>query len=157
MNHFTAVITGQTLVLVERNGSGLVCQTIAEEARPTSFVEADMALAFHSYGRTSSWELAADGTVVAGIAPVDNRFNGVPAARFDEALGSTHADEFELVLAATVENGDLVTDAEFSAVYVVAGSESHGHSAKLHLVAEGKTWEDRCSSEFTLIRVARKS
>jgi hypothetical protein len=152
MNRFSAVITGQTIVLVERNSSGLVCQTLGEEARPASLADADMALAAMGYGRTAGWDLESE-NLAAPIERVDNSFNGVRAARFDAALGTTHADRFELVSAATVENGDLVTDAEESVIYVVAGSDGTG---KIHMVAEGKTWEDRHTSTFGLIRVARK-
>jgi hypothetical protein len=152
MNRFSAVITGQTIVLVERNGSGLVCQTIAEEARPANLADADMALAAHGYGRTGAWDLEGE-NLSAPIATVDNEFNGVRAARFDAAMGTTHADRFELVSASTVENGDLVTDAEFSEVYLVAGSDGTG---KIHMVREGGTWEDRHTAVFGLIRVARK-
>lgn len=153
MNHFSAAITTSTIVLAERNSSGLVCSIIGEEARPLSFAAADMALAAHGYGRTSAWDLGGADHITADIETVDNEFNGVRAARFDDALGTTHADSFELALAKTVENGDLVTDQEFSAVYVVAGSDGTG---KLHLVAEGKTWNDRHTAEFGVIRVARK-
>jgi hypothetical protein len=152
MNRFSAIITGQTIVLVERNSSNLVAWTIGEEARPASLADADMALAAHGYGRTGAWDLEGD-NLAAPIAQVDNLFNGVRAARFDQAMGTTHADRFELVSATTVENGDLVTDAEESVVYLVAGSDGTG---KIHMVAEGKTWDDRFTSEFGLIRVARK-
>lgn len=156
MNVITATITGVSFLVVERNDLGLVCQTFATEGRPATFAEADKALAFYSFRRTSAWELDENGGVSATVAPVDNRFNGTVAARLDEAVGTTH-EEFELALATTVDNGDLVTDAEFSAIYVVAGFNRVGlHQAKLHMVGEGKTWEDRHSAEFTLVQVARR-
>lgn len=155
MNVTTAHITGIRIVVAERNDMGLVCQTLVTESRPATFAEADTALAFHSLGRTSAWELDENGAVSATVAPVDNRFNGTVAARLDQAVGTTH-EEFELALATTVDNGDLVTDAEYSAVYVVAGSTSYGDQAKLHMVGEGKTWADRHTAEFGLVRVARK-
>lgn len=152
MNHFSAVITSETIVLVERNASGLVCQTLGEEVRPLNLADADMMLAAHGYGRVGGWDLEG-ANLAAEIAPVDNLFNGVRAARFDAALGTTHEAAFELAAATTVDNGDLVTDAEFSAVYLVAGSDGTG---KLHMVAEGKNWDDRHTAEFGLVRVARK-
>lgn len=155
MNVTTATITGVSFLIAERNDLGLICQTFATEARPATFAEADTALAFYSFRRTSAWELDENGGVSATVAPVDNRFNGTVAARLDQAVGTTH-EEFELALASTVDNGDLVTDAEYSAVYVVAGSRTECGSTRLHMVGEGKTWGDRHTAEFGLVRVARK-
>lgn len=155
MNRFSAIITGQTIVLAERNSSNLVTWTIGEEARPASLADADMALAAFGYGRTGAWDLEGD-NMAAPIAQVDNLFNGVRAARFDAALGTTH-DEFELATAASVGNGDLVTDSEFSEVYLVAGSSTECGVTKLHMVREGGTWDQHHTGHFEgLVQVARK-
>lgn len=156
MNTTTATITGVSLVVAERNDLGLVCATLANEARPATLADADTALAFYSLGRTAAWELDNNGGVEAPVAKIDNRFNGTVAARLDQAVGTTH-DEFDLVSATTVQDGDLITDAEFSAVYVIAGSSIESGAAKIHMVGEGRTWEDRHTSVFAgLVWVARK-
>jgi hypothetical protein len=156
MNTTTATITGVSLVVAERNDLGLVCQTLVTEGRPATLAAADTALAFHSLGRTSAWELDSNGGVEAPVAKIDNRFNGTVAARLDQAVGTTH-NEFELASATTVLDGDLITDSEFSAVYVVAGSSLESGAMKIHAVGEGRTWEDRYTSIFEgLVWVARK-
>jgi hypothetical protein len=156
MNTTTATITGVSLVVAERNDLGLVCQTLATEGRPATLAAADTALAFYSLGRTSAWELDNNGGVEAPVAKIDNRFDGTVAARLDQAVGTTH-NEFEPVSATTVRNGDLITDQEFSAIYVVAGSSLESGAMKIHMVGEGQTWEDRHTSTFTgLVWVARK-
>jgi hypothetical protein len=154
MNATTATITGVSLVVEHNNSSGTHSHIIG--VRPASFLEADRALAFVSLGRTSAWDLDTDGGVTATVAPVDNRFNGVVAARLDQAVGTTHG-EFELALAASVNNGDLVTDRDFSEVYLVAGSSTECGVTKLHMVREMGTWESRYTGEFQgLVQVARK-
>lgn len=156
MNRISATITGVSLVIAERNDLGLICETIAVETRPATLAEADRALAFYSLGRVGAWDLDDNGGVEATVVKVDNRFNGVPAARLDQAVGTTH-DEFELARASSVENGDLVTDHEFSEVYLVAGSSTECGLTKLHMVREGATWADRHTGEFSgLVQVARK-
>ena len=156
MNTITATITGVSLFVAERNDLGLVCQTLVNEARPATLADADTALAFHSLGRTSAWELDNNGGVEAPVAKIDNRFNGTVAARLDQAVGTTH-DEFELVSATTVQDGDLITDSDRSAIYVVAGSSLESGAMKIHAVGEGKTWEDRYTSIFSgLVWTARK-
>jgi len=156
MNTTTATITGVSLVVAERNDLGLVCQTLANEARPATLADADKALAFYSLARTAPWELDNNGGVEAPVAKIDNRFNGTVAARLDQAVGTTHG-EFEPVSATTVQDGDLITDSEFSEVYVVAGSSLESGAMKIHMVREGQTWEDRYTSTFTgLVWVARK-
>jgi hypothetical protein len=156
MNATTATITGFSLVVAERNDAGLVCQTLVTEAQPVSFLEADRALAAHSLGRTAPWDLGANGLVSAPVAPVDNRFNGTVAARLDQAMNRTHG-QFEPVLATSVEDGDLITDEEMSAIYVVAGSRLEDGGMKIHMVGEMKTWADRYTTVFHgLVWVARK-
>lgn len=158
MNTITATITAETIVLAERNDLGLTCRVIAEEARPGSFADADAFLAFHSYGRNGAWELTCEGAVEASAAPVDNRFNGTVAARLDRAVGTTH-DAWVVDQACNVDNGDLVSDMDASAVYVVGGSSTECGTTKLHMVAECKTWADRYTGEFVsgeLVRRARR-
>lgn len=156
MNTTTATITGVSLVVAERNDLGLVCQTLANEARPATLADADTALAFYSLGRTAAWELDNNGGVEAPVAKIDNRFNGTVAARLEQAVGTTH-EEFEFVLATTVRDGDLITDQEFSALYVVAGSAPEMGGMKIHMVGEGRTWEDRHTTTFQGgVWVARK-
>jgi len=156
MNTITATITGVSLFVAERNDLGLVCQTLVTEGRPATLAAADTALAFHSLGRTAAWELDNNGGVEAPVVKIDNRFNGTVAARLDQAVGTTH-DEFELVSATTVRDGDLITDSDRSAIYVVAGSSLESGAMKIHAVGEGKTWEDRYTSIFGgLVWTARK-
>jgi hypothetical protein len=156
MNATTATITGFSFVVAERNEAGLVCQTLVNEGQPASFAAADQALAFASLGRTAPWDLDVNGQVSAPVAPVDNRFNGTVAARLDQAVGTTHG-EVEAVLATSVQDGDLITDQDQSALYVVAGSAPSDGGMKIHMVAEGKTWADRHTTVFHgLVWVARK-
>ncbi len=156
MNVTTATITGTSLIVAERNDLGLVCQTLVTEARPASLDSADEALAFASLGRTSAWDLDANGGVEATVAPVDNRFNGTVAARLWEAVGTTH-EPFETVSASSIKDGDIITDSELSELYVVAGSRFESGSMRVHMVAGRKTWADRYTSEFVgLVTLARK-
>lgn len=151
----TATITGSTLVVVERNEAGLTTALVLEVARPADFRTADVELAAAGLGRTSAWELDGD-NISAPVATVDNEFNGTRAAKLWAAVGTTH-EEFELALASTVANGDLVTDSEFSEVYVVGGSSTECGLTKLHMVRELGTWADRHTGEFSgLIQVARR-
>lgn len=155
MNHFSAVITGSSLVLAEVNDAGLTSWLIAEEARPASFQEADTTLAWYGYGRTEAWDLVGAG-VSARVEQIDNLFNGVRAARLDQAVGTTH-NEFDLVPASSINNGDLVTDGDRSAIYVVGGSSTECGVTKLHQVGEGQTWDQHYTGEFRgLVWCARK-
>jgi len=143
---------------VERDDTGLVCQTLVTEARPATLADADMALAFASLGRTSAWELDTNGGVEATVAPVDNRFNGTVAARLDQAVGTTH-EPFEIMHAHQVQDGDLIGDMELNGYAVAAGTRPMGDLTKVHMVSEGKTWEDRYTTDFPsyqLVQVARK-
>lgn len=157
-NTITATITGVSLFVAERNDMGLVCQTLVEEVRPASFASADTALAFASLGRTSAWELDANGGVEATVAPVDNRFNGTVAARLWEAVGTTH-DDFQVMHAHQVQDGDLIGDMDLEGYAVAAGTRPMGDLTKVHMVSEGKTWADRYTTDFPsyqLVQVARK-
>lgn len=157
-NTTTATITGVSFVIAERNDLGLVCQTVAVEARPATLAEADTALAFHSLGRVGAWDLDDNGGVAATVVPVDNRFNGTVAARLDQAVGTTHAP-FEVMFAHQAEDGDLIGDMDLEGYAVVAGSRRESDTMRIHMVSEGKTWEDRYSTDFrafALVQVARK-
>lgn len=158
MNKTTATITGVSLVVAERNDLGLICATIAVEARPATFAEADKALAFYSLRRTSAWELDDNGGVSATVVTVDNRFNGTVAARLDQAVGTTH-DDFETMFARQAQDGDLIADMELCGWAVVAGSRQEGETMRIHMVSEGKTWAERYTTDFPshrLVKVARK-
>lgn len=151
-----ATITATEIVVADRNASGLICQTLLIEARPATFELADMALATVSLTRTEAWELGGDGAIHAQVTDLDNTFNGVVAARLENKIGTTHG-EIEPVLARTVQNGDIITDREASALYLVAGTNPAGQDMKVHMVAEGKGWNDRHTSTFSgLVWVARK-
>jgi len=157
-NTTTATITGVSLFVAERNDLGLVCQTLVTEARPASFELADVALAFASLRRTSAWELDTNGGVEAPVAEVDNRFGGTVAARLWEAVNTTH-DEFVTMFAYQAEDGDLISDMEVSAPYVVAATRHEGDTARIHMVAELGTWESRYTTDFgrmSMVKVARK-
>jgi hypothetical protein len=158
MNVTTATITGVSFLIAERNDLGLICQTVAQEVRPATFAEADTALAFHGFRRTSAWELDENGGVSATVAPVDNRFNGTVAARLDQAVGTTH-EEFETMFAHQAQDGDLIGDMELCGWAVVAGSRREDDTMRVHMVSEGKTWNERYSTDFPalqLVKVARK-
>jgi hypothetical protein len=150
-----ATITGSTLVVAERNEIGLVTEIKLEVARPANLAAADIELAAAGLGRVGAWDLDGD-NLSAPVGPMDNEFNGVRAAKLWDKVGVTH-DEFELALASTVENGDLVTDSEFCVPYLVGGSSTECGVTKLHMVGEGQTWGDRHTGEFRgLVQVARK-
>jgi hypothetical protein len=157
-NTTTATITGVSIVVAERNDAGLVCQTLLTESRPASFDQADVALAYVSMRRTSAWELDGNGGVEAPVAGIDNRFNGTVAARLWDAVGTTH-DDFTRVFAHQANDGDLISDAELSDVYVVAANRHEGDTVRIHMVGECKTWEERFTTDFDrfrIVQVARK-
>lgn len=157
-NSTTATITGVSLIVAERNDSGLVCQTLVNEARPATFELADTALAFASLGRTAPWELDNNGGVEAAVAPVDNRFNGTVAARLDQAVGTTH-EEFRVMFADQAVDGDLIGDMDLEGFAVVAGSRLECDTMRIHMVSEGQTWADRYTTDFPrhqLVQIARK-
>jgi hypothetical protein len=155
MSNTTAAIRSTSFVVAECNDAGQVVHLVSE-ARPATFAAADTALAFASLGRTSAWELDANCGVQASVAPVDNRFNGTVAARLDQAVGYTHKP-FGWVLASSVKDGDLISDADLSALYVVAGCSWESGAMTVHMVAEGKTWSERYTSAFSgSVMVARK-
>jgi hypothetical protein len=92
----------------------------------------------------------------APVRKMDNVFNGVVAVDLDDKVGTTHG-EIEAVLATSVQDGDLITDQDQNALYVVAGSRLEDGGMKIHMVAELGTWESRYTSTFHgLVWVARK-
>jgi hypothetical protein len=155
-NTSQAIVTETSIVVVERNDANLVRRTVLTESRPATFAAADTALAFHSLARTAPWELSAAGAVAAPVAMIDNRFNGVVAARLEDAVGTTH-EPFALVSVQSIENGDLISDAELSALYVVAASSFESGAMRVSMVGEGQSWDDRYVSRFEgVAMVARK-
>lgn len=154
----TATITSQSIIVADRNDAGLLCEIVLEEARPATFELADLALATVSLVRHEAWELDQNGNVSARVTDLDNTFNGVVAARLDAKIGTTHG-EIEPVLAETVVNGDLITDREVSALYVVAGGSLTDAHQRVNMVADGKGWNDRHAGTFgrrEIVWVARK-
>lgn len=152
-----ANITGtEIVILTDAFGARL-----ATEVRPASFADADTMLAAHGYGRTAPWELAEQGKVSAPVERVDNTFNGTRAARIWSQVGTTH-EPFAFMTAAELaarETGDLISDSELSEAYVVAGSSREAVSVKIHMVSEGKTWEERHTGHFMpeqLVMVAKR-
>ena len=154
-----AAVSG-TAVAIEVHEAG-VCQTLATESRPATFADADTFLAVHGYGRTSDWELAEYGMVHAPVAQIDNMANGVRAARLWDKVGTTH-EPFTFMAARELahrETGDLISDSELSEPYLVAGSSLDGSVVNVHMVSEGKTWEQRHTGYFMpdqLVMVAKR-
>jgi hypothetical protein len=146
-----AHITGVGVLVSETNEVTGVVRTVATEPRPATFAAADTFLAVHSLARTAPWELGESGMVSAPVAKMNNRFNGTVAARLDQAVGTTH-EEFEIMtareLACSELEGQLITDSERTEVYVVAGSSLDGDVAKIHMVGEGQTWDQRYTGHF---------
>lgn len=150
----TAIITARIFEST-MTAAGADRRPIFSADRPGNLAQADRELARHSLVRTAAWDLAAIG-VSAPVRAMDNVFSGVVAVDLDDKVGTTH-DEFELARAATVENGDLITDQDHQATYLVAGSSTECGVTKLHQVADGREWADRFTGEFTgLVWVARK-
>jgi hypothetical protein len=154
----TAEITGTAIMIHIRASFAGSLETVATEDRPANLADADTMLAFHGFGRVGAWDLGAGGTVTARVRMVDNSFNGTRAARLDQAIGTTHG-ELELVLTHTVLDGDLVTSEPGCPLAVVAGSRYESGTMRLHMVSDGKTWEDRYTTNFPADRpiwVARR-
>jgi len=145
-----AHITGVGVLVSETNEVTGVVRTVATEPRPATFAAADTFLAVHSLGRTAPWELGESGMVSAPVAKVDNRFNGTVAARLWDAIGTTHEELAPMSARELVcrETGDLISDLDVTEPYVVAGSSLDGITAKVHMVREGGTWEERYSTDF---------
>lgn len=142
-----ANITDLHILLVRHEGGGRKV-TVGSEPRPATLAEADAMLAFYSLGRTTAWDLAPAVGVAASVQRIDNRFNGVSAARLWQRIGTTHGQDFLPVLASEVEPGWLITDQDHSEVYLVAGQSVELTTAKIHMVSEGKTWDERHTGEF---------
>lgn len=129
------------------------------EARPASLADADEALFAHGFGRVRAWDLGENGTVTAAVATVDNKFNGVRAARLDVMVGAESHHNLELCLAREVQDGDLITSEPGCPLAVVAGSRYESGTMRLHMVGECKVWDERHTTTFPADRplwVARK-
>lgn len=155
MNVTTATITDSTLVVAERNDAGLVCRTLLEVNRPSTFGEADTELAFASLARTEAWELTG-ANISAPVASIDNVFGRTVAAKLWAAIGTTH-EPFEMDQARNVRNGDLVSDQELSEVYVAAATRTESDSTLIRMVGESKTWEDRFSGTFHATQLVQRA
>jgi hypothetical protein len=157
MTNAQATITETSIILVQTDAMN-IARTIDYENRPATFNEADTFLAFNSLRRTAAWELGEKGSVTAPVELIDNRFNGTVAARLDQAIGTTH-DQYQVLPIIEVEDGDLICDLDLSAPYVVAGFRQEGSTIRVHMVGEGKTWEDRFTTDFPaarLVQIARR-
>lgn len=152
-----ANVTDLHILLVRHEGGGRKV-TVGSEPRPATLAEADTMLAFYSLARTSAWDLAPAVGVAAPVQRVDNRFSGTVAARIWGHVGTTH-EEWVAMPAHKVEDGDLISDLEITEAYVVAASRREGSIMRVHMVSEGKTWEDRHATNFPadqFVMVARR-
>lgn len=154
----TATITGTAIRAELRDLYAGTAEVAFTEPRPATLAEADVALAAHGLGRVRDWDLGADGTVVARVQFVDNMFNGVRAARLEQAVGTTHG-QVETAPAGSVQDGDLIGALDDGPLYVVAGSRPGPETMRVHMVGEGRTWGDRRTTDFPagqLVRIARR-
>lgn len=154
-----AFITETEILVLDLNDAGLICQTLLVEPRPRTLADADIALAMVSQVRLGPWELNDKGGLSASTTDMDNRFNGVVAARIWAKVGSTHSSGWNAVPARAVRNGDLIADMDISVPYVVAGSDLTGAGMRVHMVGEGQSWYDRHTTVFRehqLVMVAAK-
>jgi hypothetical protein len=152
------LIINHTHLRVGPAGIERVTERVASEHRPVNLSCADTALAFHGYGRTEAWDLDGTGSVCATVEKIDNTFGGTAAARLDSAVGRTHA-AFDSVHAQDVAAGDLITDRDHSAYYVVAAFSTEDGVTRISMVGEGKTWNERHAGGFDAqeyIQVARR-
>src|SRR5690554_2353821 len=161
---FTAIITGlQIRVEMDHLYKGKT-EVVFTEARPATLADADHVLAAHGFGRVRDWDLGPNGDVRARVRKVDNEFGGTRAVRLWDAIGTTHG-ELETVVVGiqggmpTIQVGDIITDMDESVPYVVAGTRFECGTARIHMVREGGTWEDRYTEEFPfgqVVKVARR-
>lgn len=154
----TATITGTQIRVEMADRYAGTFDVIFVEPRPATFADADTALAAHGLGRTGEWDLGDLGTITATVTEIDNMFNGTRAARLDQAVGTTH-DEWETVLASEIRDGDLISDLELTAPYVVAGSSLDESRVKVHMVGEGQVWDQRFTTNLDRgrhVKVARR-
>lgn len=153
----TAIIT-DTEIRIERDARfAAYVDVVAIEERPDNLADADTMLAFHGFRRVRPWDLGAVSGLSAPVKMIDNQFNGVRAARLWQAVGTTH-EEWEVLLASEVNNGDLISDMEISEPYVVAGSRRELEVMCVHMIREGGAWESRYTADFPvgqLVQVAR--
>lgn len=161
---FTAIITGLQIRVELTATYAETTEVVFTEARPATLADADHVLAAHGFGRVRDWDLGPNGDVRAQVRKVDNEFNGTRAACLWDAIGTTHG-ELETVVVGiqdgmpTINDGDLITDMDESVPYVVAGSRFEGGIARIHMVGEGKTWDQRYTGEFPfgqVVKVARR-
>ena len=161
---FTAIITGTAISVEMDHLYEGTTEVVFTEARPATLADADHALAAHGFGRVQNWDLGPNGDVRARVRRSDNQFNGTRAARLWDAIGTTHGELETVVLTIqdgmpTVNDGDLITDLEESELYVVAGSRFESEIARIHMVGEGKTWDQRYTTDFpfgSVVKVARR-
>ncbi|MDD4868199.1 MAG: hypothetical protein PHQ28_14090 [Mycobacterium sp.] len=154
----TATISGTEIIaLMRAQYSGKVSE-IAREARPDTLAEADTMLAAHGLRRVQEWDLGPRGTVTARVTMVDNLFGGTRAARLGQAVGTTH-EAWQPMPVQSVQDGDLISDMDLCAPYVVAGWRSEGDTFRVHMVGEGQVWDERHTTDFPrgrFVQVARR-
>lgn len=153
-----AIITPTEIRVEFRDVFADTCEVSFREPRPATLAEADTALAAYGLARVRGWDLGPDGDVRARVSMIDNQFNGVRAARLDAKIGTTH-DEVTMVPARQVENGDIITDRDQCALYVVAGSAQEMGEVRISMVGEGQSWADRYATlwpEDAPVWVARR-
>jgi hypothetical protein len=153
---FVALIADMSVMVTATEVNGRKV-TVASEARPASLADADTFLAAHSFRRTAPWDLVG-GMVGAPVETIDNVFDGTVAARLWEAVGTTH-EPFEVMSARAARDGDLISDLEISEVYVVAAWRYELDVMRIHMVGEGRTWDERYTTDFPadqLVQVARQ-
>lgn len=142
-------------------------ELVFSELRPGNLAEADTALMAHGLQRVGEWDLGYPGTVETKARFIDNKFNGTRAARLDTLVGKTHWEWEKVVLGfnsegePTVQDGDLIGPSGLGEgdPYVVAGSRFENEVARIHMVGEGKTWDDRHTTNFAfgrMVKVARR-
>lgn len=156
MTNIGIIHEGQ-IIIVKTGATGRRV-TVASEVRPQTLADADTFLAVHSLRRTVAWDLGPAGAVQAPAELVDNVFNGTVAARLWAAVGTTH-DEWIILPAREVRDGDLISDMEISQPYVVAGSRFETDTMRVHMVRDGGVWAERHTTDFPagqLVQVARK-
>jgi len=161
---FTAIITGTTISVEMDHLYKGKTEVVFTEDRPATLADADHALAAHGFGRVRDWDLGPNGDVRARVRKVDNEFGGTRAARLWDAIGTTHGELEPVVVGIrdgmfTINDGDLITDMDESELYVVASSRFECGTARIHMVGEGKTWDQRYTTDFpfgTVVKVARR-
>lgn len=154
-----AIITPTEIRVEFRDVFADTCEVFFREPRPATLAEADTALAAYGLARVQGWDLGhGTGDVRARVNMIDNKFKGVRAARLDAKIGTTH-DEVTMVTAREVQNGDLITDRDQCALYVVSASAREMGKVRISMVGEGQSWADRYATwwpEDAPVWVARR-